>query len=206
MQAEIIKTQPSTTEGGYQNCKQESFTDYKDNIEEEDSYNYHRLRNGSYWQTAKDLCKVSYALFDTHYLGDEMDSIINHKKSIDELSSSDMDLDIVNSYTFLYKNVEKVIIEYFSDDMKKRVTFTGPEARHILENFKVPDYTKLRKQSYYTYFMSFLFNNAYPRSYTLDKEECTIKFTNIWIHHESKVINFYYNPNTSQFDYKLITF
>jgi hypothetical protein len=203
MNTELIESKLSRNIDNDKNINKQKLIDDKDKIKEEILYNYHKFKNTSSWQIAKTLCKISYALFDTNYLGDEMDSIINFNKSINELTSDDLKLNIVNSYTFLYKNINQVIIEFLIDSDKNKMAFTGPEAKHILENLKVPDYTQLRKKTYYEYFTSYLFNN-YPKSYTLNGEEQKIKFTNIWIYHEDKTINFYYNPNTQQFDYKII--
>ena len=167
-----------------------------------DRYNYYRLKNEGKYKMAKYICQHSYAKFQTNYLGDEMDSILINGKLIDECDTTDTHK-YIRSYEHMYQNVNKVIIELEILGTKVNKEFTGAEARHILENMKLPDYTKLQKPSYSDYFKSFIYNNVIPQSHQPPKDFKNIHITNIWIHSTDTIINFYLTKS-QKCDYKFV--
>jgi hypothetical protein len=173
----------------------------KEQETELERYNYYKLKNEGQYGLAKNICQYSYSNFNTNYLGDEMDSILINGKMIDECNDTDKQ-GYIRSYQHLYQNLKKVIIELEITDFKDQEEFTGAEARHILENMKIPDYTKLQKTSYTDYFKSFIFSNVIPQSHqtTAGKD---FKISNVWIHTSDAVINFY-TTKSGQCEYKFI--
>jgi hypothetical protein len=157
---------------------------------EKERYDYYRLKNKGKYKTAKHICQHSYAKFDTNYLGDEMDSILINGKMLEECDATDKQK-YIRSYEHMYANVDKIIIELTILGTQVNKEFTGSEARHILENLKLPDYTKLHKQSYTDYFKSFIFSNVIPQSHQEPTDFTNIKITNIWIHTNDTIMNFY---------------
>ena len=157
---------------------------------ESDRYDYFRLKNEGKYKMAKHLCQHSYAKFDTNYLGDEMDSILINGKMLEECDNTDTQK-YIRSYEHMYSNVDKVIVELEILNTKVNKEFTGPEARHILENLKLPDYTKLQKTSYTDYFKSFIFSDVIPQSHQAPKDFTNIRITNIWVHTTDTIMNFY---------------
>lgn len=172
--------------------------------EEEEDLDYHTSRNEGYWAIAKYLCRVSYAMFDTNYLSDEIDNIIHYDCMIDESRDTETNLDYIKSYEYNYRNIKKVVIDYtLNDNDIDSYIFDNSECHYILENLKIPNYNKKRTLSYMNYFKSFIFNNVIPSSHHLSYDDKLLKFTNIWVHHEKYVINFY-NDDNGNFKYNYV--
>ena len=170
--------------------------------DEEEDYVYHTYRNTGFWKLAKFLCKTSYGLFNTNYIGDEMDCIVMNNKMIDDLQFDD-NTNYIESFKHNYRNVKKVVINFsINNELPHEYTFVNSECHYILENLKIPNYNKQRTISYTDYFKSFIFSNVIPSSYNVSNDDKMLKINNIWIHHENMIINF--TNDNGVFNYKFI--
>lgn len=139
----------------------------QDIINEKFRFEYHTSKSYGKWKTVKALCKWSYSIHDTNYIGDIIDDKLYNGR-VFNLDSRQENETITRSFEYMYKNFSKIVIDY--DDKYKftnsnlTLEITGPEMRYFLENFKIPSSIK-RKQSMMTYIKSFVVN-SYPLSYT----------------------------------------
>lgn len=167
-----------------------------------EKYNYYKNKDKGKYKIAKLLCKHTYSKCNTNYLGDEMDSIIINNKMLEECEDTYYNK-YIRSYEHMYQNVNNIKIEIEIFGTNTINNFSGPEARHILENMKIPDYTKKHTLSYTDYFKSFIMSNVVPISHQESSMYKNISIKNIWIHTEDMIINFYVTKS-GRCEYKYI--
>lgn len=136
-------------------------------------YIYHKDKSYGKWDKVKQLCKWSYAVYDTDYIGDMLDDKL-YNGSLFNLELRDDETMIIRSYEYMYKNVKSITIEYTDKVCNKddTLSISGPEMFYFLENFKVPVGNK-RVQSMYSYLKSFIID-SYPKSF-ITKSDYVIK-------------------------------
>jgi hypothetical protein len=167
-----------------------------------DKFNYYKNKDKGKYKLAKLLCEHTYSKCNTNYLGDEMDSIIINNKMLEECNHTDYNK-YIRSYEYMYQNVSNIKIEMNIFGTSSINNFNGPEARHILENMKIPDYTKKHTLSYTDYFKSFIMRDIVPLSHQESSMSKDISIKNIWIHTEDTIINFYVTKS-GRCEYKYI--
>jgi len=124
---------------------------------EQECYNNLITKDTLPWTRAKDICNHMYATYDTDYLIDYLET--ESKRIKCELEYNDTDCDETDFMT-----PTSIIINGYKNKVSENLYFKGHEMRYLIENFKMPVKSQMRKQSWGSYLYSF-YSDTTPESY-----------------------------------------